>query len=55
MIATVAVFFGLLWFAVFIVGVAADTAFILSLATLVLVGVGVMFTTSTFRRDNDDR
>ena len=55
MIATVAVFFVLLWIAVIVLGIAPDMAFILSLVTLVLVGVGVMFTTSTFRRENDDR
>lgn len=53
MIATVGAFFGLLWFGVFVAGLSPGTALIASLGTLTLVGFGVMFTTSTFRRDDD--
>lgn len=53
MLATVVAFFGLLWFGVFVAGLSPGTAFIASLGTLTLIGVGVMFTTTTFRKDND--
>lgn len=53
-IVTVAAFFTLLWITVFLVGIAPDRAFILSLLTFVLIGTGIMFTTSTFKRDRDE-
>ena len=52
-IVTVAAFFTLLWITVFLIGIDPDRAFILSLVTFVLIGLGVMFTNSTFRRDQD--
>ena len=53
MMATVGTFFGILWFGVFVVGLTPGTAFVASLTTLTLLGVGVMFTRATFRRDDD--
>ena len=53
-IVTVAAFFTLLWITVFMIGIAPDRAFILSLLTFVLIGSGIMFTSSTFKRDEDD-
>lgn len=55
MIAIVGVFFGLLWFTVIVINLAPDRAFILSLATLILLSVGILFTSSTVRQDNDER
>src|SRR5688572_23364164 len=54
MMITVGAFFGLLWFAVVIMGMAPDVAFLVSLVTLILVGLGVMFTTTVFRGDKDE-
>ncbi len=54
MLATIVAFFGLLWFGVTVAGLTPGTAFIASLGTLTLIGVGVMFTTVTLR-SNDDR
>lgn len=52
-IGTVAAFFAMLWVTVFLFGIDPDRAFILSLLTFVLIGLGIMFTTSTFRRGQD--
>jgi hypothetical protein len=51
---TVAAFFGLLWIAVFMLGISPDQAFILSLLTFALAGLGIMFTTAMFRQKDDD-
>lgn len=53
MMGTMVAFFGLLWVGVFVAGLTPGTAFIASLGTLTLVGVGIMFTKETFRRDDD--
>jgi fatty acid desaturase len=53
MLATIVAFFGLLLFGVVVAGLTPGTAFLASLGTLTLIGVGVMFTTVTFRRDDD--
>lgn len=53
MMATIVAFFGLLWFGVFVADLTPGTAFVASLGTLTLIGLGVMFTTATFRRDDD--
>lgn len=49
-----AAFFCMLWITVFLVGMAPDRAFILSLLTFGLVGLGILFTTTTFRGTNED-
>lgn len=54
MMATVVAFFGLLWFGVVILGMSPGTTFIASLITLTLVGLGIMFTTTTFGRQDDE-
>ena len=53
MMATIVAFFGLLWFGVFVADLTPGTTFVASLGTLTLIGLGVMFTTVTFRRDDD--
>jgi hypothetical protein len=50
---TVAAFFALLWITVFFLDVAPDRAFVLSLMTFILVGLGLMFTRSTFFKDDE--
>lgn len=44
----------LLWITVVLLNIAPDRAFLLSLLTFVLIGTGIMFTQSTFRRDRED-
>jgi hypothetical protein len=55
MMATVVAFFGLLWFGVVVMGMSPGITFVVSLFTLTLVGIGIMFTRTTFRRQDDDR
>ena len=52
-IVTVAAFFALLWVTVFFLDISPDRAFVLSLMTFGLVGLGLMFTRSTFFKDDD--
>jgi hypothetical protein len=52
-IVTVAAFFTLLWVTVFFLDVAPDRAFVLSLMTFFLIGLGLMFTRSTSFKDEE--
>jgi hypothetical protein len=49
----VAAFFAMLWITVFFLDVPPDRAFVLSLMTFFLIGLGLMFTRMTFRRDDE--
>lgn len=53
-IATVVAFFALLWVTVFVFGISPDRAFVLSLLTFTLIGTGIMFTATTFKRERED-
>lgn len=50
----VAAYFVLLWIAVFMLNVAPDRALVLSLVTLGLIGAGILYSASTFRRGRDE-
>jgi len=52
-IVTVAAFFAMLWITVFFLDVPPDRAFVLSLMTFFLIGLGLMFTRMTFFRDDE--
>jgi hypothetical protein len=54
MIAVVAAFFGLLWFGIVVLDQSGGEAMMASIATLVLIGLGVTFSTSSLRGEKRD-
>ncbi len=54
LIAVVGAFFGLLWFGVVVLGQSGGEAMLASIATLVLIGIGVTFSTSSLRGEKRD-
>ena len=55
MIAVVGAFFGLVWFGVVVLGQSGGEVMLASIATLFLIGLGVTFSTSSLRKEHDDR
>jgi hypothetical protein len=54
MIAVVGAFFGLLWFGIVVLDQSGGEAMMASIATLVLIGLGVTFSTSSLRGEKRD-
>jgi hypothetical protein len=48
-------FFGLLWFGVVVLQQPAGTTAAVSLVTMVLISLGITFSTASLRRDRPDR
>jgi hypothetical protein len=46
--------FVLIWFGVFVVGQTANEALLVSVITIVLVGIGIGYSRSTLRRDRTE-
>jgi hypothetical protein len=55
MIAVVGAFFALLWFAMVVLAQTPGRATLLSFLTLLLIGLGVIFSTGSLRGDDERR